>query len=211
MKNRKNQTEDLDLSLRVRYSRLCESQNLWDFSKNLIQSSRVFVIWDRYKKYFHRFRFISTLIRITPWVLLAISTNTWLYLVFAALAISIPLLLLALLSLLGSALVRHRRVNRIMWDKLAGRTVYVLFPERNAEFLTGKFWQANARDLATGQNAAVILVSPFFLSPVGLSRRDFFLNVRDEAPNIFIVRRHYFFSLKKHVLTRCAGRLILIF
>lgn len=169
-------------------------------------------LWRRFIKYFRRFRFLTTALRIAPWLLLAISTHTLLYVVMVVAILLIPILFLCLLSPLGSVFVRHRHMNARFETLLAKKTVFVLFPMRGAEFKERHFWQSNARDLAKRKNCAVIIVSPYWLSSYGLKGRDrFYFNAREEDKSLFIVRRHYFFSLRKNVLTRCVGRLILIY
>ena len=202
----------LDFSLRAKYSALSESPTAWDFFKRWIQESRAFSLGERFIKYFRRFRFFTTAFRVAPWILLAISTHTLLY-VMAIAAISLtPFILLGFLSLTGTIFTRHHSTNTRLASCLANKTVFVLFPLRGAEFKDGTFWRANALDLAKREGCAVIVVSPYLLFPLGISENGrFYLNVRDENKNLFLVRRHYFFSLKKNVLTRCVGRLILIY
>ena len=203
--------KDHSFSVRAEHSVLSESRNFLEFLQKFIQGTRLFGIWERYIKYFRRFRIITTVFRVTPWILLAISTNTLLYVVAVVAVFLIPLVLLGLLSLIGSALLRYRGINEQMADKLRDRTVYVLFPLRGGEFASGSFWRANARDLAARDASSVIVVSPYLISPRGLTDGNFYFNVRTEDEDIFLVRRHYFFSLRKNVLTRCVGRLILIY
>lgn len=196
---------------RAEFCALSESRNYFAFSVGLFQSSRLFRVWEKYVKYFRRFRFVTAAVRLFPWILLLISTNTLLYAVAAVAVILIPFLLLALLSLATSALIRYKDVNARMAKQLAEKTVYVVFPERAKEFSDSAFWKANALDLATRKDACVIVVSPFLLSPSGLSGKRFYFNVRREKQNVFLVRRHYFFSLRKNVLIPFIERLIFIY
>lgn len=185
---------------KARYCAHAEQKNLFLFSLGLFRNSRFYQIWERSARYMRRFRMVSTAFRIFPWILLLISTNTLLYAVAAMLLFLLPFVLLTLLSLVASALIRYKKINQRMQSLLSDQTVYVLFPERSREFSFGSFWRGNAIDLAKRENAFVLIVSPFFLSPRGLLHHSFYYNVRMEKNNIFLVRRHYFFSLKKHVL-----------
>lgn len=195
---------------RAEHCALSERQTVFSYSVALIRRSRPVRLWERYVKYIRRFRVITTAFRLLPWILLLISTHTLLYAVTAVAAILVPLLLLALLSLAASALIRYRDVNRIMERQLAKKTVFVLFPQRGQE-LSARFWRANVLNLAAGSSACAVIVSPFFLSRRGLRNSPFYFNVREEAPRVFIVRRHYFYSLKKHVFKQHVSRLIFIY
>lgn len=196
---------------RVEHCALSESRDIFSFSLNLLRGSYAFRIWEKYMKYFRRFRFVTTAVRLFPWILLLISTHTLLYAVAAVAVVMIPLLLLVLISLATSAFIRYRDVNERMEKRLSGKTVYVFFPERTGEFSGAAFWRENIFDLASRDAVCVVVVSPFFLSPRGLLRRPFYFNMRTEAPHVFLVRRHYFYSLKKHVLPHCTKRLIFIY
>lgn len=209
--NEKKRSISDNLLSRAEFSALSESHNYFTFSVGLFQSSRLFRFWEKYVKYFRRFRFVTTAVRLFPWILLLVSTNTLLYAVAAVAVILIPFLLLAILSLAASALIRYKDVNARMAKQLTAKTVYVIFPERTKEFTGSAFWKANVLDLASRKGACVIVVSPFLLSPRGVNEKRFYFNVRREKSNVFLVRRHYFFSLRKHVLIPLIERLIFIY
>lgn len=196
---------------RATFCRLSESQSFFSFFIGLIQASKFFRLWERGVKYFRRFRLVTATLRLLPWILLFISTHTLLYAAAVAVAILCPILAVAILSLLASTPLRYREVNRRMASKVKTGTVYVLFPERSKEFGKETFWHANLRDLASGDHALVVVVSPFLFSSRGLYGNRPYVHMREERGNVFLVRRHYFFSLRKHVLLTQAKRLILIY
>ena len=193
------------------YCTQSESPTLFSYLALLIRRSRPVLLWERYVKYIRRFRALTTALRLLPWILLLISTHTLLYAAVLAVAILCPIVAVAILSLLASTPLRYREVNRRMASKVKSGTVYVLFPERNKEFEKGTFWHANLRDLASGDHALVVIVSPFLFSSRGLYDNRPYVHMREECGNVFLVRRHYFFSLRKHVLLLQAKRLILIY
>ena len=193
---------------RTRTVALFESKNRRQFVENTFRGTRLAIAWKHGHRFFRRFRVLTMLIRLTPWVLLLITTDSsrFLLTVFA-----VPLLLFLALFLLVFPFASHRKCDRIMKKELWGKTVYVLFLNRSGELSRGGFWQYNARSLATRPNSAVILVSPFLISPRGLSRLSFYRSFRREETNIFTVRQHYFFLLKSTILPECAKRSILIY
>lgn len=193
------------------YCARSESRTLLSYFALLIRRSRPVLLWERYVKYVRRFRALTTALRLLPWILLLISTHTLLYAAVAVAAILIPLLLAALISLAASATVRYREVNRIMEQHLSGKTVFVLFPPRNHSFDRSTFWRSNLLSLAARESTCAVVVSPFFLSPRGLRDAPFYWNAREEAPRVFLVRRHYFYALKKNVLQKRVTRLFFIY
>ncbi len=56
-----------------------------------------------------------------------------------------------------------------------------------------------AKELAKEGNAAV-LISPYWISPRGLRGKEFYFTIRMEEQNLYLIRRYYFFSLRKSVL-----------
>lgn len=208
---KKRRKPENELLARAAFSTVSENQTYLSFTLGLFQSSRLFRVWERYVKYFRRFRFVTTAMRLLPWILLLISTNTLLYAIAAVAVILVPLLVLTILSLVASAPIRHRSMNDRMAKHLFEKTVYVIFPERAKEFAGAAFWKANVLDLAADSDARVVIVSPFLLSPRGLNENRFYFNARRETPNVFLVRRHYFFSLRRNVLIPLVKRLILIY
>ena len=66
------------------------------------------------------------------------------------------------------------------------------------EAIKNPFLVQNARELAT--RGTVLLISPYWLAARGIYPHGFYCTVRREAPQILLVRRYYFFSLRRHVL-----------
>ena len=192
-------------------SLLAESKNLLAFCVSLIRRTRVFRIWEKLIKYVRRFRLVTAAFRQFPWILLLINTNTLLYAVAGAALFLLPFIIIGLVSLVTSASIRYRRLNAAMRRYLEGKTVYIFFPTKGGEFAAGRFWRGNIANLAAQKKTAVLVVSPFLLSPQGLNDGGFYFNLRGERPHVFVVRRHYFFSLRKNVLSRLSGRQFLIY
>ena len=211
MKDQTARRSENNFFLRASFSRLSESPDYFSFFVGLIRSSKVFQLWERWIKYFRRFRLVTTALRLLPWILLLISTHTILYAAVVASALLAPIIAVAVLSLLAEAPLRYREANPRMARKIEGKTVYVIFPERSREFESGAFWRANLLDLSTKESSIVVVVSPYLFSSRGVFETRRYLHLREERDNLFLVRRHYYFSLRKHVLTKKAKRLILIY
>lgn len=192
-------------------SALAESNSLFSFLRSTLEDSRLFALWQRFLKYFRRFRFATTLMRLLPWILFLASTHTLLYAVVAVAFIGIPFLITAIATLWISVVLRHKSTNRAFASLLTQKTVLVFFPQRNGEFGRSDFWRANLLSLSQNDDVIIIIVSPFVFSPCGLFDGRFYYNARAEKRNVFLVRRHYFFSLRKHVLLPLVKRLIFIY
>ncbi len=104
----------------------------------------------------------------------------------------------AVLGLLGW--LRSRRMNHILRRELEGRHLRVFVPSRGAALTDGSFLERQAHAMTLEGQVAVLIVSPYLVSRRGMGGRGGYFTARKEADNLFMVRRHYFFILRKRVL-----------
>ncbi len=154
--------------------------------------------WSAFLSYLRRFRMIAWVVRIVAILFTFLQTGTLVLLSTVVFLVLLPILLALIIGILLTALIESRRTDRILSGKLAGKRVYLLFwSARGGEFL----WE-NARSLAQDDKNAVLILSPFWLSGKGFSENRFYCTAREDAPSIFLVRRYYFFHLRRKLLTR---------
>ena len=111
--------------------------------------------------------------------------------------IILPILTAFMLGILITALLESRKSNRWMESVLAKKRIYVLFLSKTEN----PFLAQNARDLALRKDSAVLLISPYWFIGKGLSSSRFYNTVRRDGDGIYLVRRYYFFKLKKKILS----------
>lgn len=162
---------------------------LWE---SVLESAPVQII-DKMVHYLRRIRVIRMILTI----LLALSAVIAVAVVSAAL---LPFLFfgIALLTLL--AFLRSHRMNRILKRELGNCRIRIMIPPRGGSLAKGSFFIRNARAMAGENQTAIIVVTPYLLSPRGLGGRGGFFTARKEADNLYLVRRHYYFFLRKRVL-----------
>lgn len=171
---------------------------------SLITEAPLYVQVSRFLRYVRRFRTVALVVRLIGIAAAILQTGTLVLLGTALFLVLLPLGGALLLGLLLTALLESRRSNRLLQERLAGRQVTVLFlsPEQSP------FFRANLRDLkARGQ--AILVVSPFLISSKGLAKGRFYCTLREEERDVFLIRKYYFFSLRKHVLSK--ARLTLLY
>lgn len=115
----------------------------------------------------------------------------------------------ALLTML--ALMRSRRMNRILRRELTDRRIRVMVPPRGGSLDEGSFFIRNARAMAAEDNVTVIVVTPYLVSKRGLGGHGKFFTARKEADDLYLVRRHYFFVLRRKVLDALDGDVTVIY
>ena len=161
-----------------------------------IRSTSLWVQWQRWLSYFRRVRTVTLVWRVLVFVFSVLQTGTLVLLSTLIFVVILPLLTVLMLGILITAAIESRRSNRFLREQLAGRRVCVLFLPPSAS----DFFAKHAVRL-TEEGFAVLTVSPYLLSSRGIGRRrGFYSTLRREAPDLYLVRKYYFFSLQKRVL-----------
>lgn len=166
------------------------------YAYDLLRHTKLFLHWKELLSYFRKIRMVTWTIKIITFLFTVLQTGTLVLLSTVLFLVLLPILLLTLLCILLIATVQSRKSNRMMRTALQEKQIYVLFlPKDDCPFL-----KANARDLASNPNAAVLVISPYWIVGTGLFEHRFFSTVRKDGGSIYLIRRYYFFSLKKNVL-----------
>ncbi len=200
-----------ELSERVRADKLLASRNYFLYLSSLLQRSQLYHLWRHYLNVFRKFRLVSILFRIYSYLLVLLQLGTAFVVIVIGILILLPILLLSAGCVIFSALLLYRRENKSMEHILSDKRVAVFFPTRDGEFGSANFWKAHIEDLAERQNTAVLIVSPFFWSGKGLSAKRFYFLLRKEKNNVYLLRKHYYFSLKRAILEKKRDSLALIY
>lgn len=167
------------------------------YAYDLIIHTSLYRQWQRLLRTVRRFRAVAVTLRILTFLLTVVETGALVILSTAVFLVILPLALALTLGLLLTALLESKQTNRYLSKVLAGKHVYVLFwSEDSSSF----FWQ-NARSLAQDEQCAVIAVSPYWISAKGLRKSPFYCTARQESHNLYLIRRYYFFRLRKRVLS----------
>ena len=164
---------------------------------HLVTNAPLYLHWQRLLSYVRKFRMITFTLRVITIILTILETGALVILTTAVFLVILPILAALMLGILVTARIDSRRANQAMSKALEGKRVYLFFlPRGEASFLCA--W---ARELAREGNA-VVLISPYWISPTGISGRKFYFTVRKEETDLYLIRRYYFFSFRKHVLKK---------
>lgn len=178
----------------------------------LVRRNSAYRLWQKYAGYFRRIRLVSVTLRILSYVFLLLQTGTVFVIVLLLLLITLPVLAAVTLIAYLIALLLMRRDNQKMSTLCKSTKIYVFFPRRTEEFSRGNFWKGNILTLAKDPNTRVIVVSPYVFSGKGIVEKGrYYFNYRREDNRLYFIRKHYFFSLRRHVLSKCHGRVALIY
>ena len=136
-------------------------------------------------------------IQIVATVLTAIGTIALVAVVSAAL---LPFIIAGSLMLAIGASLRSRHMNRVLRHTLEGKHLRVFFPPRGASWEPDSFFMRQAHAMAAEAGVAVVIVSPYSISRRGAGKKRFYFTARRDGENLYVVRRHYFFTFRKKVM-----------
>ena len=163
----------------------------------LITQAPLYTQWQRLLAYIRRFRTLAFAWRTVTLLWSIVETGALVLLTTAVFLVILPILAALMLGILITARIESKRTNRQLWSASQGKPIYLLFlPLQPSPLL-----KATAKELAE-KGATVLLLSPYWISAKGLSRGGFYCTARKEDEGIYLVRRYYFFSLQKHVLSK---------
>ncbi len=177
------------------------------FLRYLIESVREsapVLVLTKLVQYLRRVRLVQTVLT----VVLALGAVITVAVVSAAI---LPFLFFGTALLTMLALMLSGRMNRILRRELTDRRIRVLVPPRGGSLDSGSFFIRNARAMAAEENVTVIVVTPYPISGRGLGGRGRFFTARKEAEDLYLVRRHYFFVLRRKVLDAVDGEVTVIY
>ena len=176
-----------------------------------IRSSLVYRAWIKFLSLFRRFRLLTYIAAFISYALALVGTGALLlvYLSVAAVALILSALILSVFLII--AIDDMKRSNAYLTDKLCEKDVYIFFSSSAGAISQSSFFGRNALDISTCDNACILLITPSLFSRRGLYRDHFFLTLKKECDNIYIIRKYYYFSFKKRVLPKLSGRVTMIF
>ena len=179
-----------------------ETVNARRFSKRnyalfLIQTlkeSTLGLVIRRISRFFRRWRLFRNIAMITGAVFVTL-------LLSAFFLTALPFLLLLLLVSLLAIFFRAKSANRRMRGALENttRVRIIIFPD-STTFRESSFAQRSAMAMSEEKGTAIIAVTPRLWSTTGLGGKGMFFTAREEKPQLFLVRRGYYFILNRSVL-----------
>lgn len=192
---------------------LDSSSGYIDYLFRSLKGSNIYLTWKRLLKYFRRFRLLRTLYKILSLILVLLRTSALIILIALVLSVIIPLSALAFLAFPLISWIRSFRINKTIIPLVTGKDVFVILPPRSDAFARSEYLFRNASDIATRRDGLSIIVSPYFFSPatpMGYAKKHY-TNLIMNGSNVIVVRRYYYFSIKKKILSEHANSLSLIY
>ncbi len=181
------------------------------FSKNryfsyiweVIKRTSVFRLYTKLLRLFRRFNFIRITVGILATVLLALQTGALFVLSASASVISIPFTFLVTYATFLFSVFHVRKDCRIHRVKMMDKKIYVFFPSKKGALCQNSYFSGMVADFSQRPDSFCVIVCPYFWSRRGLNgvKGKPYISSRAEGDNLLIVRRHYYFTMKKRIFS----------
>ena len=145
---------------------------------------------------------IGLILRIIGYVFAFLQTGTLFLLTAALLFVILPIAILGSAGILLVARLDMRKSRRRIEALLNGKRVYIFFA-------AGEFGLRSAEEMAQNADTVCLLISPYWVSPKSPDGSRFYLNLREIAPNVLLIRRYFYFHIRKKTLN--AKQVVLIY
>ncbi len=195
MQEKSEQEKTRKALLREFAKRRCVSRRKGVFEdiRKTVMEARPYRLWITLLAYFRRARTVTLILRITGWLLTLLQTGALVILTTLVFFILLPIVLLGSVVVFLIALSDTRRCLRRMQAYIGERRVFVFFSP------LGEFGASHAKSMASA-SSVVLVVSPHWISPSCLGNSSFYINVRRDGEHLFVIRRYFFFSVRKKIL-----------
>lgn len=179
------------------FSRRRYSAYIWD----QVRQTTVFHLYSRIIHTIRRYTFLRTTFRILLAIFAAIQSGAVLLICTSFFLISLPITLLISHATLILTFLFGRRINAVNRKRLQDKEIVVFFPPKKHAFQKNSFFCGMVLEEASKENRFCVIVSPYFWNATGLNgiKRKPYLASRLERENILMVRRHYYFTIKKRI------------
>ena len=167
----------------------------------LIGFTSVFHIYKRILAFFRRYSFISTTLKILLAVLTVVQSSAIFVLATSASVVLLPFMLLVSYAAFFLAHFNRKRNDAVNKELLRHKRIFVFFPPKKRALCQDSYFSGMVKELSEAPDHICIVVSPHFWRNRGLfGNNKYYRFSRAESESILLVRRQYYFMLKKNIL-----------
>ena len=173
----------------------------FSYFKHALKNASLFRAYTQIINTVRHLTFISTTIQIVFFILTLLQSGIIFLISTSAFIVSLPFTFLisgtgAMLTFLGS-----RKATRVNTPLLRGKKVCVFFPGKKSVIRDGSYFSGFVKSMSNRPNTVCIIVTQGLFFSRGISKnKKYFFTSRVEGENIIIVRKHYYFKLKKKII-----------
>ena len=202
------------LSLRqgAQKKELFERKNFASYLFGTFKSRTFFLYYQKFIYILRKYTFVTTTLKILLLLWTALQSSALFVLFTGSLAIVAPITIIFSYIAIFLTFLGRKKLNSRMRQTLKNKKITVFYPPKGRAFDNSSYFISFVSSSASREDSAVVVVSPYYFDTKGISRsRRYYLASRFEAPNVILIRKHYFFTFKKHVLSDASENITHIF
>lgn len=190
---------------------LNNSSNYFSYLWSLTKQNNAYKIIRKFSNYFSKFKLITLILKLIELFTLAIEASAFIFILSTLIIFLLPPIILYMFIIFICSTLFFKRNNQTILLQAYNKNVIVYFLSRRYPFSDNCFFLRNALELSS-HHYCVIIVSPFIISPLGISKQKRnYLNIRKEAEGIFLIRQLYFFHIRKLLFKNHRNRIIYVY
>ena len=212
---RLNKKHDMTNSLLLHQARrenTFSQRSTFSYFTHALKNASLFRLYSQIVNTVKRFTFVTTTIQVVLFLLAIVKSGVIVLISTSAFIVSLPFIFLmsglgAILTFIGS-----KKATAQNTPIIKGKRVCAFFPAKKSVMRDDGYFAGFVRSMASEPDTVCIIVTPGFFFSRGISEsKCYFFTSRIDAQNIIIVRRHYYFKLKKKIIEPLAAHLTEIY
>lgn len=184
-------------------SRIFSKKRYTSFLAATIANTSVFRLYKKIVGVAKKYTLITVTLQIAAYTLAAIQTSAFFVIAASIFAVSLPFTFIFGYSALLFSFFGRRKLVKKLRQKTENKKIALFFLPKEKNVTENSFFAGNVKDWAARNGGVAFIISPYFFSSRGISRsRRGYATLREEYENIYMIRRHTYFTLKKKVLKK---------
>lgn len=191
---------------------LFERKNFASYLFGTFKSRTFFLYYQKFIFLLRKYAFVTTTLKILLFLWTLLQSSALFVLFTGSIAIIAPLTIFFSYIAIFLTFLGRKKLNRRMRQTLKDKKITVFYPPKGRAFDTNSYFRSFVRSSASAEDSAVVIVSPYYFNTKGITRsKKYYIAARLEAQNVILIRKHYFFTFKKHVLSDISDNITYIF
>ena len=181
---------------------------LWGTFKN----RTFFLYYQKFIFVLSKYTFITTSLKVLLFLWTLLQSSALFVLFTGSVAVVMPVTIILSYLTIMLTFFGRKELNRRTRQALNGKKITVFFPPKGHAFKKTSYFRELVRSASDDPDSAVVIVSPYYFASNGVSgSKRYYLTIRFEKENVIILRKHYFFTFKRNVLSDLSDDLTFIF
>ena len=171
-----------------------------------LKCTSFFNVYRRVINAFRKYSFVTTTLKVFSILFLLVEASILVLVSTSAFIASIVFTLLVSHAVGFFTILARKKCNKQNASRLAQKNVTVFFPPKDRSFDADSFFRGFVLETALKPDSTVVVVSPYIFNSKGLTYpKKAYALCRDDGTNVILVRRRYYFTLRKKIIDKvCA-------